>query len=93
MIELLLSVLLFLSVLCNLFLLIALKRSFNQIDTLEDWLINFKKDVGTTYNKLKEIDDRGIFEKDDDVGFLFDDLKKTIGSLNQKVNEEENDSV
>jgi hypothetical protein len=93
MIELLLSVLLFLSVLCNLFLLIALKRSFTQIDTLEDWLINFKKDVVTTYNKLKEIDDRGIFEKDDDVGFLFDDLKKTIGSLNQKVNEEENDSV
>lgn len=76
MIELLLSVLLFLSVLCNLFLLIALKRSFTQIDTLEDWLINFKKDVVTTYNKLKEIDDRGIFEKDDDVGFLFDDLKK-----------------
>lgn len=93
MIELLLLVLLFLSVLCNLFLLIALKRSFTQIDTLEDWLINFKKDVVTTYNKLKEIDDRGIFEKDDDVGFLFDDLKKTIGSLNQKVNEEENDSV
>lgn len=93
MIELLLSVLLFLSVLCNLFLLIALKRSFTQIDTLEDWLINFKKDVVTTYNKLKEIDNRGIFEKDDDVGFLFDDLKKTIGSLNQKVNEEENDSV
>lgn len=60
---------------------------------LEDWIINIKKEINSTYNKLKETDNRGIFEKDDDVGFLFADLKKIIESLNQKVSEEENDSV
>jgi len=93
MINILLSLGLFISVLCNLFLLIALKRSFSQIDMLEDWIINIKKEINSTYNKLKETDNRGIFEKDDDVGFLFADLKKIIESLNQKVSEEENDSV
>ena len=45
------------------------------------------------FNKLKDIDDRGIFEKDDDVGFLFSDLKQIIESLNKKIKEEETDNV
>jgi hypothetical protein len=75
------------------FLLITLKKSFNQIDILEDWIINFKNSVESTFNKLKDVDNRGIFEKDDDVGFLFTDLKQIIESLNKKVKEEETDNV
>ena len=78
MIEILLLILLFISVAVNVFLLITSKKLFNQIDILEDWIINFKKSVENTYNKLKAIDNRGIFEKDDDVGFLFSDLKQTM---------------
>ena len=68
-------------------------QSFNQIDILEDWIINFKNSVESTFNKLKDVDNRGIFEKDDDVGFLFTDLKQIIESLNKKVKEEETDNV
>ena len=93
MIEILLLILLFISVAVNVFLLITSKKLFNQIDILEDWIINFKKSVENTYNKLKAIDNRGIFEKDDDVGFLFSDLKQIIESLNKKVKEEETDNV
>ena len=93
MIEILLLILLFISVTVNVFLLITSKKLFNQIDILEDWIINFKKSVENTYNKLKDIDNRGIFEKDDDVGFLFSDLKQIIESLNKKVKEEETDNV
>ena len=93
MIEILLLILLFISVAVNVFLLITLKKLFNQIDILEDWIINFKQSVENTYNKLKVIDNRGIFEKDDDVGFLFSDLKQIIESLNKKVKEEETDNV
>jgi hypothetical protein len=42
---------------------------------------------------LKDVDNRGIFEKDDDVGFLFTDLKQIIESLNKKVKEEETDNA
>ena len=93
MIEILLLILLFISVTVNVFLLITSKKLFNQIDILEDWIINFKKSVENTYNKLKVIDNRGIFEKDDDVGFLFSDLKQTMETLNKKVKEEETDNV
>ena len=87
MIEILLLILLFASVSVNVFLLITLKKLFSQVDILEDWIINFKKSVENTFNKLKDIDNRGIFEKDDDVGFLFSDLKQIIESLNKKVKE------
>jgi hypothetical protein len=93
MIEILLLILLLVSVSANVFLLITLKKSFNQIDILEDWIINFKNSVESTFNKLKDVDNRGIFEKDDDVGFLFTDLKQIIESLNKKVKEEETDNV
>jgi len=93
MIEILLLILLFVSVSVNVFLLITLKKLFIQVDILEDWIINFKKSVENTFNKLKDIDNRGIFEKDDDVGFLFSDLKQIIESLNKKVKEEETDNV
>ena len=93
MIEILLLILLFASVSVNVFLLITLKKLFSQVDILEDWIINFKKSVENTFNKLKDIDNRGIFEKDDDVGFLFSDLKQIIESLNEKVKEEETDNV
>lgn len=93
MIETLLLILLLVSVSANVFLLITLKKSFNQIDILEDWIINFKNSVESTFNKLKDVDNRGIFEKDDDVGFLFTDLKQIIESLNKKVKEEETDNV
>jgi len=93
MIEILLLILLFASVSVNVFLLITLKKLFSQVDILEDWIINFKKSVENTFNKLKDIDNRGIFEKDDDVGFLFSDLKQIIESLNKKVKEEETDNV
>ena len=93
MIEILLLILLFASVSVNVFLLITLKKLFSQVDILEDWIINFKKSVENTFNKLKDIDNRGIFEKDDDVGFLFSDLKQIIESLNKKVKEQETDNV
>jgi hypothetical protein len=72
-------------------LLIALKKSFQQIDELESWLIEFKQLVKNTYNKLKFVDDRGIFVKDDDVGFLFTDLLKIIELTNKRIQTDDND--
>lgn len=35
--------------------------------------------------KLKEIDDRGTFESDDEVGFFFSELKQMQSTLNQYI--------
>ena len=79
------------SLILNIFLLVALKKSFVQIDTLETWLLEFKLLVKNTYNKLKIVDDRRIFEKDDDVGFLFTDLLNIIKLTNKRIQTDDND--
>ena len=83
--------LLLISLIANIFLLIALKKSFQQIDELESWLIEFKQLVKNTYNKLKFVDDRGIFVKGDDVGFLFTDLLNIIKLTNKRIQTDDND--
>lgn len=80
-----------LSLFINIFLLISLRRAFYQIDTLEDWIIENRESLYYTYNKLKEIDNRGIFEKDDEVGFLFTDILNIIRNLNKKLSVDTND--
>jgi len=84
-------IVLLLSLILNIFLLVALKKSFEQIDQLESWLLNFKLLVKNTYNKLKFVDERGIFVKDDDVGFLFTDLLNIIELTNKRIQTDDND--
>ena len=84
----LLTFVLLVSVVINIFLFIALKRAFNTIDQLETWLVDFKKSINNVYKKLKSVDDRGIFAKDDDVGFLFDDIVNIIKITNQRINDD-----
>ena len=81
------------SVVINIFLFIALKRAFNTIDELESWLIDFKKSIDNVYKKLKSVDERGIFEKDDDVGFLFTDIVNIIKITNKRINDESSNST
>lgn len=73
------------SLLLNIFLLISLKRAFNQIDILEEWLVEFKFLLNNTYKKLKNIDERGMFEKDDDVGVIFKNIIEIIQLTNKRI--------
>lgn len=89
----LITLALLLSVVINIFLFIALKRAFNTIDELENWLVDFKKSIDNVYKKLKSVDERGIFEKDDDVGFLFTDIVNIIKITNQRINDDSSSST
>lgn len=86
-----LLILLLISLIINIFLVISLKKSFNQIDILESWLVEFKYLIKNAYNKLKFVDDRGIFVKDDDVGFIFSELLKIIELTNKRIQTNDND--
>ena len=80
-----LLILLLISLVVNIFLLISLKRAFNQIDILEEWLVEFKLLINNTYKKLKDIDERGMFEKDDDVGIVFKNIIEIIDLTNKRI--------
>jgi len=83
---------LLISLVTNIFLFVSLRRAFFTIDVLELWLVDFKGLVNNVYKKLKDIDNRGIFEKDDDVGFMFSDIVSIIKITNERINDDDSDN-
>ena len=69
--EILLVFFILLSSISLLFLFYALRR----INSLENILIEFQSIIEFSSNKLKKIDSTGHFESDDEVGFIFDEMK------------------
>ena len=57
---------------------------------MNDWMNNISTQTNDVIKRAREIDRKGIFEKDDDVGSLFTELKQVIETLEKlivKVNE------
>ena len=77
------------SVVINLTLLIGIRNLLRQNEQLEDRLVGTIKDtqskVLTALEKMQEIDTRQAFEKDDEVGVTFDQLKKIVEDLNEQI--------
>lgn len=80
-----LSVTLTISICVNIYLGMSVDRLYDKIDQLSNWIGEFKKDTENTLVKLKQIDDREIFQKDDDVGFVFSEIVKLIEKLNKRT--------
>lgn len=87
------------------FLHISLKKSLTQLEDLQkqmgeseklnteltQWVTDFGILTANVYKQLKSIDERGMFEKDDDVGFLFQDMVNIITEYNNRINNIQND--
>ena len=77
------------SVLINLILLFGLRNLIRQNEQLEDRLLSLIRDtrekVSTSLQKMRDIDNRQAFEKDDEVGVTFDQLNKIIEDLNNEI--------
>ncbi len=80
-----LSVLLTASICVNIFLGYALDINLDKIETYQNWFLDIKKEVSVTYSKLKDLDDKQMFEKDDDVGFVFSEIVKLIEKLKERT--------
>ncbi len=57
----------------------------NKIDIYESWIVEFKNDISEVYQDIKLIDDKQLFEKDDEVGSIFSDLYLIIQKLNTRI--------
>ena len=73
----------------NIVLLIAIRNLLKQNEQLEDRLINTinltRYKVETALDNMRQIDTREVFEKDDEVGATFDELKKIVEELNNEI--------
>jgi len=76
-------------VLINLVLLIGVRNLLRQNEQLEDRLISsineIRGRIRNTLEQMREIDNREVFEKDDEVGASFSELKKLIEDLNNEI--------
>lgn len=56
-----------------------------KLETYEEWAETFRTEANQLYDKLKEVDDKNLFEKDDDVGFVFSEIVRITKEFNDKV--------
>ena len=54
-----------------------------KIEMLEDWVEQFIQTIDRVNRGLKQADYRGSFESDDEVGFIFKEIKSTIKQLDR----------
>ena len=70
----------------SIFVVVNLTR---KIERLEDWGELLATRVVWVQNKFKEIDSKGHFESDDEVGTIFSALKDVSQVLNEVLEEED----
>jgi hypothetical protein len=77
------------SILLNIVLILGARNILLQNEELEDTLLETVMDVQqkveTAYQSMQEIDLRGSFESDDEVGAVFAELKEIITKLNETI--------
>lgn len=56
-----------------------------KIDIYEDWLDMFRTEIDEVYTRIKAVDDRNLFEKDDDVGFVFTEIVRITKEFDEKI--------
>jgi hypothetical protein len=83
-----LLVLLITSIIGNIVLYKAASRQLEKNDIYESWISEWRDEVFKMWNHMKLLDDKQMFEKDDEVGIVFQDMKMIIKSLNDKIDQE-----
>ena len=77
------------SVLLNLILLIGVRNLLRQNEQLEDRVVDtvysIRDRVDNALTKMRNLDNREAFEKDDEVGVTFNELKKVVEDLNDQL--------
>jgi len=54
-----------------------------KLEASEDYITNLSLDINAINKRLKEIDNAGVFESDDEIGWFFEEVKKLGAQLEQ----------
>lgn len=83
------NIIITISVILNLVLLIGVRNLLRQNEQLEDRLVTLMEDVrnrvSIALENMRSIDNKEMFEKDDEVGVSFDEIKKIIEDLDNEL--------
>ena len=59
-----------------------------KVERLETWVEDYAERIQQTQDVLKEIDQKGTFEADDEIGVVFQSIKETVDELNEITEQE-----
>jgi hypothetical protein len=59
-----------------------------KVERLETWVEDYAERIQNTQDVLKEIDQKGTFEADDEIGVVFQSIKETVDELNEITEQE-----
>ncbi len=60
-----------------------------KVERLEDWIETYTEKIYGAYSEMQLLDDKGVFEADDEVGDVFSQLKNVTQQLSQEGVEED----
>lgn len=63
----------------------ACYNMIKKIEVYEEWMEYFRGEVDDVYERMKAVDDRNLFEKDDDVGFVFTELVRISKEFSDRI--------
>lgn len=66
-------------------LLFIISNLIKKLNVYENWVVMFQTEVNQMYDRLKSVDERNLFEKDDDVGQTFQDILNIVKLFNDTV--------
>ena len=58
---------------------------YRKIKIYEEWVLDITTQIKKLQSDVKDIDSRGIFEKDDDVGTVYSEISDLIQKLDHGV--------
>ena len=66
---------------------VTIQKQIDYIDTVEIKLLNNLHLIKEAMIQMKELDDKGGFQSDDEVGQIFNNIKDVIQMLESDINE------
>mgnify|MGYP001172165041 FL=1 len=70
----------------SIFIVVLGWTTFNltrKVERLETWIESYAQRIQDTQQVLKEIDNKGTFEADDEIGVTFTSIKEAVDELNE----------
>ena len=77
-----------------LFILLTLVEGYvifnltRKVERLETWVEDYAQRIQDTQQVLKEIDSKGTFEADDEIGVIFTSIKEAVDEINEITEQE-----
>lgn len=62
----------------------ACYNMLKKLEVYEEWVSEFKTEINQMYGRIKAVDERNLFEKDDDVGGTFSDILRITKEFNDR---------